>query len=297
MFTLGHAKKIILGILSLFFLFLTNIEEASASELKFPLRANYYLGELRDDEIFLKDISRYHLLILTPAQIKSHPAAIKRIRALHKGVIILAYVPSQSYNLKYWKTDPVFKNFNSLPDSVWLRDPLGHSVVDSFQVQWANLNTEWNSILIDFIKKEILPLDIDGIFFDMVSHNISWLNGGYLDFNGDRKKDDPKTMDALWLSRTTDLLKQASQNLNTKYIVINGSSDPAFQKYVSGRMFETFPTPWEGDGTWSTVMNRAKTGIRSNRAPTLLVFNGNSENTGINNNYSKFRHGFVSALL
>ncbi len=289
--------KIIVGMLSLILLFFATVSPAVAAELNFPLRANYYLGELRDDEIFLKDISRYDLLILTPAQIKSHPTAIKRIRTLHPGVIILAYVPSQSYNLKYWKSDPVFKNFNNLPDSVWLRDPLGSTVIDSFQVQWANLNPEWNSVLMDFIKKQILPLDIDGIFFDMVSHNISWLNGGYLDFNGDHKKDDAKTMDALWVSRTTDLLKQASHNLNTKYIVINGSSDPAFQKYVSGRMFETFPTPWEGDGSWSTVMNSAKSGIRSNRAPTLLVFNGNSENSGINNNYSKFRHGFVSALL
>ena len=296
MFTLKRKIALTLGLLSLMFVF-SSRTPVSAAELAFPLRANYFLGEIKDDQAFLKDISRYDLLILTPAQIKSHASSIKKIRNLHPGIIILACVPSQSYNLQYWKSDPVFKNFNNIPDSAWLRDPNGNTIVDSFQVQWANLSPAWNNVLLDFTKKQILPLDIDGIFFDMVSHNISWLNGGNLDFNGDRKKDDAKVADKLWLERTTDLLKQASQNLKTKYIVINGSSDPNFQKYVNGRMFETFPTPWEGDGSWATVMNRANTGSKSNRQPTLLVFNGNSENTGVNNNYSKFRHGFVSALL
>jgi len=296
MFSLDRTIKMLVITLSLIFVF-SSVAPASAAELKFPLRANYFLGEIKDDQAFLTDISRYDLLILTPAQIKSHATSIKKIRTLHPGIIILAYVPSQSYNLQYWKSDPVFKNFNNIPDSVWIRDPLGHTIVDSFQVQWANLNTEWNTLLLDFIKKQILTLDIDGIFFDMVSHNVSWLNGGYLDFNGDRKKDDPKVIDALWLERTTDLLKKANQDLSTKYIVVNGSSDAQFQKYINGRMFETFPTPWEGDGSWSTVMNRARSGNTVNRHPRLLIFNGNSENTGVRNNYGKFRHGFVSALL
>jgi len=296
MSTLKKTTALLTGLLSLLFL-VSTVSSASAAELTFPLRANYFLGEIKDDQAFLKDISRYDLLILTPAQIKSHAASIKKIRALHSGIIILAYVPSQSYNLQYWKTDSVFKNFNNIPDSAWLRDPQGRTIVDSFQVQWANLSPAWNNVLLDFTKKHILTLDVDGVFFDMVSHNISWLNGGNLDFNGDRKKDDAKVADKLWLERTTDLLKTASQNLSTKYIVINGSSDPNFQKHINGRMFETFPTPWEGDGSWATVMNRATTGSKSNRKPTLLIFNGNSQNTGVNNNYKQFRYGFVSALL
>jgi hypothetical protein len=150
---------------------------------------------------------------------------------------------------------------------------------------------------LSFVQKQILPLGVDGVFFDMVSHNISWLNAGSIDLNNDHKKDDAAFADTLWLERTTTFLQQASEKLNTKYIIINGSSDGSLQKYVNGRMFETFPTPWEGDGKWATVMNRAKIIQKQNRQPTLLVFNGNSNNTGIQNNYSKFRYGFVSALL
>lgn len=293
----NNTIKICMSIVGLLCLFGFVVPAQAETPLKFPLRANYYLGELKDDDAFVRDIARYDLLIITPAQIKSHPTAVKKIRTFHPGILIFAYVPSQSYNLRYWKDDSVFKNFKNLPDSVWLRDPSGNTIVDSFSVQWANLSSDWNNALISFVQKDILPLGVDGIFFDMVSQNISWLNGGNLDFNRDRKKDDAKVADDTWLRRTTDLLKQASQSLNTKYIVINGSSDPNFQTYVNGRMFETFPTPWEGDGSWSTVMNRATTIQKSNRQPKILVFNGNSNNTGIQNNYSKFRYGFVSALL
>lgn len=278
-------------------MFVCVLPARAEAPLKFPLRANYYLGELKEDDAFVRDIARYDLLIITPAQIKSHPNAVKKIRTFHPGILIFGYVPSQSYNLRYWKDDVVFKNFRNLPESVWIRDQLGHTIVDSFSVQWANLNTEWNSALVSFVQKEIVPLGVDGIFFDMVSQNISWLNGGNLDFNLDHKKDDPKTIDDLWLRRTADLLKSASETLSTKYIIINGSSDPNFQNYINGRMFETFPTPWEGDGTWSTVMNHAAAIQKVNRQPKILVFNGNSNNTGIQNNYSKFRYGFVSALL
>ena len=291
-------KRFLWGLVfAILFSFCISSSVSAESELKFPLRANYYLGELKDDDAFIRDIARYDLLIVTPAQIKSHPVAIKKIRAAHAGILILAYVPSQSYNLRYWSNDSVFKNFKNIPDSVWMRDPFGNKIVDSFSVQWANLNSDWNRVLLDFVEKQILPLDVDGIFFDMVSHNISWLNGGSLDLNNDHKKDDPTTADTLWLERTTTLLQQASQKLKTKYIIINGSSDGNLQKYINGRMFETFPTPWEGDGKWATVMNRAKIIQKQNRQPRLLVFNGNSNNTGIQNNYSKFRYGFVSALL
>ncbi len=284
-------------IFALVFSFLWTCSAEAAAAPKFPLRANYYLGELQEDANFLRDISRYDLLILTPAQIKSHPTAVQKIRAAHAGILIFAYVPSQSYNLRYWSQDSVFKNFNNIPDSVWLRDQNGNKIVDSFQLQWANLNSDWNHALLHFVETQILPLGVDGVFFDMVSSNISWLNGGNLDLNSDRKKDEAAVADALWFSRTATLLQEASETLKTKYIIINGTSDIPLQKYVNGRMFETFPTPWEGDGKWPTVMNRARDIQKFNRAPRILVFNGNSNNTGIQNNYSKFRYGFVSALL
>lgn len=291
-----------------FFVFFVNIifvcsffhfaEAASvAPEDVFPKRANYYLGELHDTETFIRDIARYDLLILTPAQIQSHASVIKKIRSSHPGIIILGYVPSQSYNLQYWSTDSVFRNFKNIPDSAWLLNSQGEAIVDSYQVKWANMSPEWSSALLSFTKKNILTLDLDGIFFDMVSHNISWLNAGDIDINRDGKRDDAAFADKIWLERTTSFLQKASETLQTKYIVINGSSHTNFQKSVNGRMFETFPTPWEGDGTWSTVLTNAKNIKKNNKSPRLLVFNGNSNNTGVQNNYKSFRFGFVSSLF
>ena len=38
--------------------------------------------------------------------------------------------------------------------------------------------------------------------------------------------------------------------------IINGNSLDSYQSSINGRMFETFPTPWEGDGSWETVMEQ-----------------------------------------
>jgi hypothetical protein len=151
---------------------------------------------------------------------------------------------------------------------------------------------------VNFTNNHIANLPgVDGIFFDIVSDNISWANGGDVDVDGDGKRDTAAAADALWKARVVYFLQYARAHIDTTYIVINGSSNPDFQPYINGRMFETFPTPWEGDGTWTTVMNNMAANKKFNNKLHLTIVNGNTLNTGEQNNFTAVRFGVASSLL
>ncbi|MBI4992642.1 MAG: FG-GAP repeat protein [Candidatus Magasanikbacteria bacterium] len=264
-----------------------------------PFLANYYLAELKDDSGFISQISRYDLLILTPDQINLHPTAIKQIRQKNSDIIILAYVPSQSFNTKYWdKPYSLFKNLRPIADSWWLKDPQGKIISHWPDLADINMDPAWSRRLVDFTRNYILNSEeVDGVFFDMVSEGISWVNGGNIDLNGDGQKDSAAWLDAEWLSRTEYLLDYARVNLKTKYIVINGSSSPLLQSAVNGRMFETFPLRWDNSGEWGKIMRSWKANKSSNKQPLLTIINTNTANAGGSDNYRQMRYGLASALL
>jgi hypothetical protein len=264
-----------------------------------PFLANYYLAELKDDAGFINQISRYDLLILTPDQINLRPTVIKKIRQNNPDIIILAYVPSQSFNTRYWdKPYSLFKNLRPIADGWWLKDPQGKIISHWPDLADLNMDPAWSRHLVAFVKNFILSNDdVDGIFFDMVSESISWVNGGNIDLDGNGQKDNPVQLDKEWLARTAYLLEYAKNNLKTEYIIINGSSQPLLQSYVNGRMFENFPTPWEAGGAWGALMNNLARNKKTHQKPQLVIVNSNTGNTGKNNDYKQMRFGLTSALL
>ena len=259
-----------------------------------PYLANYFLSNLSFSDV--DNLAKNDLLILSSTQIAAHPDVIAQIKRLNKDIVILAYLPSQSYNYQYWSGDILFRNMY-VQDSWWLRDAQGNKVSTWSGIYNINMDNAWSRYLVDFANTYILSLPgVDGIFFDMISENISWANSGNLDLDNNGTKDNQVEVDNLWRDRTKYLLEFAKDNLKTKYIIINGSSYLGFQQYVNGRMFETFPTPWEGNGSWSTVMNNLKNIKNYNSKPVIAVLNSNSNNTG-QEDYQDMRFGLTSALL
>ncbi|OGH91737.1 MAG: hypothetical protein A2479_04660 [Candidatus Magasanikbacteria bacterium RIFOXYC2_FULL_39_8] len=260
-----------------------------------PYIANYYLNAISDGNA--ADFARYDVLILTPAQIAARQSTIDSIKKQNPDIIILAYIPSQSYNYTYWSSDNVFRHMN-VDNTWWLRDSSGRQVSTWDGIYNINMDHAWSKYLVEFCNTYIMSLShVDGIFFDMISENISWANGGNIDLNNDGQKDIPSEADPLWRERTQYLLKYAQDHLNTDYIIMNGSSHTDFQQYVNGRMFETFPTPWEGDGSWSTIMNNVVRIKKDNKKPQIIIFNSNTNNNGNNDDYKKMRFGITSSLL
>ncbi len=292
-----HSKKFFLTSLLILLSFVFLAKDVNTSHSNYPMKANYYLAQLKDSPSFIEEISKYDLLILTPSQIYTHPIVISKIKKANPDIIILAYVPSQSYNTRYWYSSPVYRHLKP-KKTWWLRDSSGNPISSWKNIRNTNMSEEWSDDFLAFVNKQIASIKyVDGIFFDMVSHNISWINHGDIDINQDGKKDTPELVDAIWKKRTEYFFKKAKQDLKTDLIVINGTSESFLQEFVNGRMFENFPTPWEGDGTWSTIMNRLVKNIELNQTPKTMIINSNTANTGKQDDYQTMRFGLTSALL
>ena len=260
-----------------------------------PLLANYYLNQLPHDNASLDLLAKNDLLVISPEQANTHKTEIDYIRRLNGDIIVLAYVPSQSYNTAHWPNDPIFKNF-IVQESWWLKNAGGKIVEFWYGLPQLNMEKSFSDYLVDFCQTRIVPLpNVDGIFFDMVSDGISW--AGEVDLNKDGINDDKKTADQQWVERVEYLLRVSRENLRTKYIVINGNSNPKFQPYVNGRMFEDFPASWDWGGKWSVIMNYLKTGKKQNASPKIMVINSGTGNTGDRTGYQQMRFGLASSLM
>ncbi len=262
-----------------------------------PQIANYYLGPLPMDDDSVNKMARFDLLILSPDQYLTRKFVLDKMKKINPDIIYLAYVPSQSYNYKYWPQDAVFKNL-VVNDSWWLRDSRGNVISTWTGIRNTDMSEGWNNALIYFVKNNVLTTgDWDGIFWDMVDDGISFQNRGNIDLNRDGVRDTAKAVNAEWNRRVASFLKKSQKELNVKYIVINGSSNKDYQPYINGRMYEDFPTPWELGGTWNAIMKGLEKNKQANEEPQLYVFNGTSKNTGNAANYRRFRFGLASSLL
>lgn len=263
-----------------------------------PYLANYYLGQLPTDDPTVAKLAANQVLILSPEQGAVSLSIIKKIKQLNSQIILLAYVPSKSYN-QNWKNYPfntVYGDFK-VNDDWWLKDGAGKITSDWPGQLSANLSAGWSDYLVNYINTHILSQNVwDGVFLDVVYDGISWFNNGDLDLNNDGKRDDPRNLDAEWESRTKYLLDQA-RLFPIRYIVINGSSKDTLQKNINGRMFENFPTPWEARGQWGGLMTNLEYNQKLNRQPQLYIFNANTNNTGNQADYKKVRFGLSSSLM
>ncbi len=150
-----------------------------------------------------------------------------------------------------------------------------------------------------YVKAKILSQGIwDGIFYDMVyDAPPKSADGAAPDLDGDGRTDNAALAREQWLNRAAYLLEKSYQEYGVKYIVINGISAANVQNRINGRMYETFPTPWEAGGNWGALMAALARNQNVNVAPRLYVFNANTNNTGNQADYRKVRFGLASSLM
>lgn len=272
---------------------------AARPALAAPLLANYYLSNLPTDESSIAQLARYDVLVLSPEEALIRGSVIAAIKERNPAIILLAYVPTKSYT-DAWERYPASLIYKDLrvQGEWWLRDSRGSITSDWEGHRNINLDPAWSDYLLGYIQEHVLSVGVwDGIFWDVVYHDIAWFNGGDIDLDRDGARDDSGAADAEWLRRIVYLLEQSRVRLPVKYMVINGSSHAALQASVNGRMYENFPTPWEAHGSWAGLMNGLIKNQSRNRSPQLYIFNANTGNTGHRADYRAMRFGLASSLL
>lgn len=247
-------------------------------------------------------LSKYDVLVLPAEAQIFNPDFFPTVRRLNPDIVILAYIPTKSY-AQVWSDNPMDTLHPKLKartdDSMRLREPGGKILSVWPGTLSYNVNSGWADALPRFVKEDIMSSGAwDGIFYDETSATISWLNGGNVDVSGDGLKDDQATADRLWEAGMIRILKSTRELLGPSAVIItNGDSDPDLQPYVNGRMFETFPTPWEYDGSWATVMNNYLGLQKKVGYPAVFLINSNTNNTGNRHDFKKMRFGLASTLM
>ena len=266
---------------------------------KFVRTANYYLKAGTD--ITPKEypaLAKYDLLVFPAEAQVYNPGMFARLRELNPHVIILAYVPTKSYNFSW--ADPLHEKLRSgIDDSWWLLDPQGNRVSVWPGTSVLSGVSGWNSYLPKFVHDEIWSTgDWDGIFYDEFSATASWMNGGNVDLHRSGQRDDKTLLDIAWQRGMVNMLKATRDALGPDAIIVtNGDSTDAVQSSVNGRMFESFPTPWEAGGSWAGVMANYMRLRKVVGSTPVFIINANTGNTGNDADYKKMRYGLTSTLM
>lgn len=255
--------------------------------------ANYFLlsGTTLDDQSTLESLARYDLLVIPAEAQVFNPNFSDEIRELNSDIILLAYVPSVSWN-EIW-TDKLHRElYSGIENSYWLKTKSGSDVSIWPGTQALDLTSGWKDYLAQFVAYEILHNDYwDGVFYDEVNDSISWVG----DLN---LASGSSNVDSAWQSAYEDLFAQTRSMVGSdKIIISNGSSNLDYADYTNGRMFESFPTPWEQDGSWSTNISNYLALEDATGYDPVIILNSDTDNTGDNTNYQKMRFGLSSTLL
>lgn len=247
-------------------------------------------------------LAKYDVLVLPAEAQIFNPDIFPKLRELNPDIVILAYVPTKSY-AQVWSDNPLDTLHPKLRartnDAMRLKSAGGRILSVWPGTLSYNVATGWNDALPRFVKEDLMSSGgWDGVFYDETSATISWLNGGDVDVNDDALRDDSGTADRLWKDGMIRILKTTRDLIGPDAVIVtNGDSDPDLQPYVNGRMFETFPTPWEYDGSWSTVMNNYLKLQKQVGYSPLFIINSSTGNSGNRNDFKKMRFGLASTLM
>lgn len=296
-------KKCLLPVLLAGLLAFPSLASAIAPSDKYPRLANNFMrAGIGISSSDVEPLSRYDLVVLPAEAQIFNPGLAAELRRLNPDIVLLAYVPTKSFAL-VWSENPNDtlhrKLLEGIRDEWRLRDGAGRQLSVWPRTWSLNMNSGWAEHLPRFVAEHVLSSGYwDGVFYDESSATISWLNGGDIDLDGDGRRDEAAMADRLWKQGMIRMLETTRRLVGPNpVIVINGDSDGDLAPYVNGRMFETFPTPWEHDGAWSTVTGNYLRLHGQVAAPPVFIVNSNTDNTGDRWDFRKMRFGLASTLL
>lgn len=266
---------------------------------QFVRTSNYFLmsGTVLDSASTISTLSEFDLIVIPAEAQVYNKSFFSTIRAKNPDIVILAYVPTVSWNNLYW-SDPLHQSQKrGIQDSYWLKDGSGNATSVWPGTTALNLNSGWVDYLASFVQTEIMSTGYwDGIFYDEVQDSISWL--GAVDTNRDGQNDSVSEADTNWRNGYVNLFSTTRAKLGSNAIIItNGSSNSAFAPYVNGRMFESFPSSNDSLTEWTNWTREYLNLENQVGYDPIMLLNVNTNNTGTQTDYRSVRFGITTTLL
>lgn len=292
------AKKILRNLIAAIIIatsFVIPKAQAATPAQKFPRTMVPFMKNIQPSDY---DVLAKFDVITLPAELQNNqPHIFPELRKRNPNIVLLAYFPTKSY-ITGWGDELHVKEKTGIDQSWYLRDTNANILSVWPGTQALSITTGWNQFVPRFVHDNILNTGLwDGIFYDEVSDTISWLNNGNIDLDGNGVADLGSQADAAWKNGMLALLATSRSLDPDKIFVINGTSTPEFQKYINGRMFETFPTPWEANGDWYELMRRYLANEPLVNTPATTIINANTKNSGNQGDYKMMRFALASALM
>lgn len=288
--------KINLAIILLVFPVATKANET------YPKLANYYLSFF--DARQYQDLARWDLLVVQGEMAHYQAPFFSYFKQVKPQGKILAYTyPAffyrQSFFYDYWgwRAD-IFKQANA--NKWWLTDKEG-KIVEPWPLMSAiNITRDdWREFNLNYLESTYkIDAKWDGVFFDMVDSYASYYQPQGLDIDNDGRNDSDNKINTAWRNGMTKFLSESRTEWPNKIIVINGNDWGAYQRPINGRMFESWPTPWEGQGTWADSMKPYLKSLPvANQSPQIYILNGAYDPVDRRDVYAQMRFGLASTLL
>lgn len=306
--TSKNLKKLFLIVLLLLVFF---IPEKICAQHGYPRLANHYLKWGVSGEEAEK-LAKWDVLILDPEGQEITRGNLEKIKKKSPETIILPYISPQeiSNKIEY----PQYAQIRvDLIDKInqndwWLRNTEKKKTSFWDGTYLINVTEEenssdfgWNDYLPLFVKNKILVNDDiwDGVFYDSMVSEVPPIREGSPDIDEDGVAESKYFRNKKWREGLVKILNKTRQICDKDTIIVGNSAGcPDYQKYLNGRTFESFPTPWEGDGSWEASMRKYLRVLpEQNRSPLIYTINSNTANTGKRNDYRKMRFGLTSTLL
>ncbi len=262
-----------------------------------PILANYYLRwDLPASEV--QNLAKWDLLILDMENQVTSPDKIKKIRQLHPGIKILAYVTSQEIknnNLGIMRA----KLKSGISDNWYLRRSNGDKItfwpgttmLNPTDICPTNNGQRWNDYLANFMNNEVLSTGLwDGIFYDNAWGDLTWFTGSNVDLNLDGQPD--SDINKHWNTGMTALFNTTRDLSGANYVIVGNAMTREYANNLNGMMYENFQNQ-----IWHDVMYAIKTEMNGSLKPRIIIINANTNNTNNKQDYRTMRYGLGSALV
>lgn len=222
-------------------------------------------------------LTKCYLVIADMENMVNNYSSLQLLKQLNHGIKLLAYSNPMEFFVPMVANRPLQKKL--LEDvqqnySQWfLEQPDGQPVVFWQGMRMLNLsslcpiinNQRWNQYVARFLLDKVLIDPIwDGYFMDNSGGNISWVNNGQIDSDGNGIKDDPARLDQSWSEGIGEFLATLRQAKGQTFILVGNKGSVEFIDILNGKMFENFPNDYlggtEADGWYQSMENCSQTG-------------------------------------
>jgi putative glycosyl hydrolase-like family 15 (GHL15) protein len=233
------------------------------------------------------------------------------IRRRNPNALLFVYFSAGDTNPH--RKDPIFSEFHSGVQPSWLLRDKDGNPVPLFQLassEWTlslNPTTAVQRYLPDYLQKKVLSKGlVDGIFYDWIVTNISWLNhrkpprNGLLDFDSDGHADSDEKADRQWIKGITQLLENSRGIFSSGTIILGNAgwnTGATYSPFLNGIMIEQFLEGAHHNPKkfgWGSIMKTYAYYENNSQPPQISIVMTNDEKQ---TNFRKMRFGLCSTLL